>query len=92
MHTRIRNLNHTRVMQVEETQLYIENSDKTTSCLVEARFLSPFGWGVAKRIEKFGQSKFIENLQKSRSGMKFILERLRENGYRLHALRNAVPH
>lgn len=66
MTTRTKNLNHVRVMQIEETQIFKQNEqnpDWTTS-KTEARIISRFGWGMTGRIEGFGQSSFIANAAK----------------------------
>ncbi|CAO3678023.1 unnamed protein product [Rhizopus stolonifer] len=80
MTTRTKNLNHVRVMQIEETQIFKQseqNPDWTTS-KTEARIISRFGWGMTGRIEGFGQSSFIANAAKARKGMQHILQRIRE--------------
>ena len=38
----------------------------TTTQLTQARFLSRFGWGLTKRIEQFGASKFKANIERVR--------------------------
>jgi hypothetical protein len=66
MVTRTRNLNHVRIMQVEETQTITPhpvNRDMTT-VKTEARIISKFGWGMAQRIEMFGESNFSKNAAK----------------------------
>ncbi|KAI8973841.1 PRELI-like family-domain-containing protein [Pilobolus umbonatus] len=80
MITRTKNLNHVRIMQVEETQIFKQhesNSDITT-CKTEARIVSRFGWGLTGRIEGFGQSNFIANAAKARLGMTHILQLIRD--------------
>ncbi|KAG1444173.1 hypothetical protein G6F56_010407 [Rhizopus delemar] len=78
MITRTKNLNHVRVMQIEETQIFrFENLDRT-SCTTEARIISRFGWGMTSRIERFGKSSFIANAAKAQEGMQHILKRIRE--------------
>lgn len=66
MITRTRNLNHVRVMQIEETQIFKQHDQNPdwTSCKTEARIVSKFGWGMTGRIEGFGQSTFIANTAK----------------------------
>ncbi|KAF9971287.1 hypothetical protein BGZ73_005810 [Actinomortierella ambigua] len=81
MVTRTRNLNHARVMQVEETQtfsLHPENP-KWTQVKTEARIVSELRWGLTGRVEAFGINKFVDNSARARKGMKHILERLRQN-------------
>jgi len=91
MYTRTRNLDHTRVLQVEESQVYSANEqDERTNVVTEARIVSQFGWGVTNRIEKFAQSKFGEHVHTSREGMVFILQELRKNGWNGLRLRSAA--
>ncbi|KAF8936295.1 PRELI-like family-domain-containing protein [Dissophora ornata] len=81
MVTRTKNLNHVRVMQVEETQTFTvhpENS-KWTQVKTEARIISELRWGLTGRVESFGINKFMDNSAKARKGMAHILERLRHN-------------
>ena len=66
MITRTKNLNHVRVMQIEETQIFKQHEQNSdwTACKTEARIISRFGWGLTGRIEGFGQSTFIANAAK----------------------------
>jgi hypothetical protein len=66
MVTKTKNLNHVRIMQVEETQMFKqhEQNPEWTACKAEARIVSKFGWGMTSRIEGFGQSTFIANTAK----------------------------
>jgi len=76
---RTRNLDHVKVMQVEESVLFKETSDGKTLQTTEARILSRFGWGLAKRIESHGLAKFKTNVQRSREGVSLILGLLRQS-------------
>ncbi|KAG1316853.1 hypothetical protein G6F62_013238 [Rhizopus arrhizus] len=80
MITRTKNLNHVRVMQIEETQIFKQHEQNSdwTACKTEARIISRFGWGLTGRIEGFGQSTFIANAAKARKGMQHILQIIRE--------------
>ncbi|CEI99050.1 hypothetical protein RMCBS344292_13144 [Rhizopus microsporus] len=80
MITRTKNLNHVRVMQIEETQIFKQHDQNPdwTSCKTEARIISRFGWGLTSKIEGFGQSTFIANAAKARKGMQHILQRIRD--------------
>ncbi|KAI8388524.1 PRELI-like family-domain-containing protein [Radiomyces spectabilis] len=80
MTTRTKNLNHVRIMQVEETQTFRPNEQNPafTSCKTEARIISRFGWGMTNRIEAFGQGSFASNAAKARKGMHHILQTIRE--------------
>ncbi|KAI9311116.1 PRELI-like family-domain-containing protein [Dichotomocladium elegans] len=78
MVTRTKNLNHVRIMQVVETQIFKPNGEWSTTCKSEACIVSRFGWGLASKIEKFGQSSFAANASKARKGMRHILQIIRE--------------
>ncbi|KAI8372568.1 PRELI-like family-domain-containing protein [Choanephora cucurbitarum] len=80
MVTRTKNLNHVRIMQIVETQTFKqhETNPEWTVCKTEACIVSRFGWGMAGRIEGFGQSSFIANAAKARKGMQHILQMIRE--------------
>lgn len=65
MVTRTKNLNHVRIMQIEETQTFTASQNgESTSCKTEARIISKFGWGMTNKIEGFGQSSFAANASK----------------------------
>ncbi|KAI8061639.1 PRELI-like family-domain-containing protein [Gongronella butleri] len=91
MVTRTKNLNHVRIMQVEESQTFTTNGE-STSCKTEARIISRFGWGLTNRIEGFGQSSFAANASKARKGMRHILQMIREKqvGGRIPSLMHAT--
>ncbi|KAG0192952.1 hypothetical protein DFQ28_006984 [Apophysomyces sp. BC1034] len=80
MITRTKNLNHVRIMQIEETQIFKPHDQhpEWTSCKTEARIISRFGWGMTNKIEGFGQSNFAANAVKARKGMRHILQVIRE--------------
>jgi len=89
---RTKNLDHVKVMQVEETTELREVDGKTVQT-TQARFVSGFGWGLTKRIENHGLSKFKANIQKSREGVSLVLRLLRESQMQplaLGATSNAV--
>lgn len=81
MKTYTKNLDHTRIIQVEEYTTYHreENSSKTfvTS---EVKFSSGFQLGVKNKIEDWSRSKFDENIKKSRLGMAFVMQQLQNRG------------
>lgn len=69
MVTRTKNLNHVRIMQIVETQIFKPHAENPewTSCKSEACIVSRFGWGMASKIERFGQSSFAANAAKVNS-------------------------
>jgi len=73
-----RNLDHVKVMRVEEVTTLSQAEDGKTLQTNEARIVSRFGWGLAKTIENHGLAKFKTNLQRSREGLSHILNTLRQ--------------
>jgi len=73
-----RNLDHVKVMRVEEVTTLSQAEDGKTLQTNEARIVSRFGWGLAKAIENHGLAKFKTNLQRSREGLSHILSTLRQ--------------
>ncbi|RHZ47463.1 hypothetical protein Glove_579g17 [Diversispora epigaea] len=80
MITRTKNITHARVMQVEEWQTFRvdPNNREFTQVKTEAKFVSKFGWGLTEKLEGFGLKRFTDSSLKSRKGMSYILERIRE--------------
>ncbi|KAJ7275451.1 MSF1-domain-containing protein [Mycena haematopus] len=77
-----RNLDHVKVMQVEETVVFRSAPEGKTLQLTEASIRSGFGWGLTRRIETHGLNKFKANLQRSREGVSLVLELLRQSRLR----------
>lgn len=60
-----RNLDHVKVMQVHERTILTEAPDgQSTFQRTEAQFTSRFGWGLTRRIEQFGASRFKANIER----------------------------
>lgn len=76
---RTKNLDHVKVMQVEEWVMFNQTPEGKTLQTTEARILSGFGWGLTKRIESHGLSRFKANVQRSREGVSLILNLLRQS-------------
>jgi len=76
---RTKNLDHVKVMQVEEWVWFRQTAEGKTLQTTEARILSGFGWGLTKRIESHGLSRFKANVQRSREGVSVILNILRQS-------------
>ncbi|KAJ7462791.1 PRELI-like family-domain-containing protein [Mycena galericulata] len=74
-----RNLDHVKVMQVEESVVFRSTAEGKTLQLTEARILSGFGWGLTKRIETHGLNRFKANVQRSREGVSLIVQLLRQS-------------
>jgi hypothetical protein len=73
-----KNLDHVKVMRVEERVTLQETDDGKTLHRTEARFLSNFGWGLTKRIESHSLARFKANVQRSREGVSLILSLIRQ--------------
>ncbi|TFK36805.1 MSF1-domain-containing protein [Crucibulum laeve] len=79
VHCRTRNLDHVKVMQVEESVSFCQTPEGKTLQHTEARIVSGFGWGLTKRIENHGLTRFKANVQRSREGVSLILSLLRQS-------------
>ncbi|KAI9184586.1 hypothetical protein H9P43_003641 [Blastocladiella emersonii ATCC 22665] len=79
MVTRTRNMDHRRFLFIEETQEVVPHPDKpgATLLITTARISSNLGWGLTARLEKFGISKFAENMTRSRQGLLHVLASVR---------------
>ncbi|KAJ7804876.1 PRELI-like family-domain-containing protein [Mycena leptocephala] len=84
-----KNLDHVKVMQVEETVYFRSAPEGKTLQLTEARIGSGFGWGLTRRIETHGLNKFKANLQRSREGVSLVVQLLRQS--RLHPMTLGGP-
>ncbi|KAF8349799.1 PRELI-like family-domain-containing protein [Amanita rubescens] len=76
---RTKNLDHVKVMQVEESILFHQTPEGKTQQITEARIRSGIGWGLTKRIENYGLNRFKANMQRSREGVSLILDLLRQS-------------
>ncbi|PIL29663.1 hypothetical protein GSI_08300 [Ganoderma sinense ZZ0214-1] len=74
-----KNLDHVKVMRVEEHIHIRQAEDGKTLQTTEAKFVSGFGWGLTKKIENYGLAKFKSNLQRSREGFFVILDLIRQS-------------
>jgi len=83
MSCRTRNLDHVKVMQVQEDVILREADDDKTYQKTTASIVSNFGWGLTKKIEMYGITKFKANLERSRQGVVTVLSALRESRQRL---------
>jgi len=79
------NLDHVKILSVRESVVLKEGSHSgTTAQITEARVVSKFGWGLARRIERYGHEKFQRNIERSRAGISLVLSLLHQS--RLQAL------
>lgn len=83
--TYTRNLDHTRIIQVEEFTTYrYDNDEGITKVESKVKFSSGFNIGIRNNIEEWSHRKFNENIKKSRLGMTFVMEKLEEKRKMLH--------
>jgi len=88
---RTKNLDHVKVMKVEEWVTLRQTPEGKTLQTTEARILSGFGWGLAKKIESHGLTRFKANVQRSREGVSLILSLLRQSRLQPMTLGGAEP-
>ncbi|KDQ54857.1 hypothetical protein JAAARDRAFT_37970 [Jaapia argillacea MUCL 33604] len=74
-----RNLDHVKVMSAQESVVLKPTEDGKTLQRTDVSIVSGFGWGLTKRIESYGLAKFKSNIQRSREGLKTILELVRHS-------------
>ncbi|SCU99385.1 LAFA_0G23750g1_1 [Lachancea sp. 'fantastica'] len=80
LRTYTRNLDHTRIIQVEEFTIYKYDSvTGKTQASSSVKFSSGFNLAVRSRIEQWSHAKFDENIQRSRMGMAFVMEKLKQH-------------
>ncbi|CAG57838.1 uncharacterized protein GVI51_A03949 [Nakaseomyces glabratus] len=79
METFTKNLDHTRIMQVEEYSTYDYNFEtRKTSVVSRVKFSSGFTTGLRERLENWSRSIFDENVKYSRQGMLFVMKKIEE--------------
>ncbi|CAL1696317.1 unnamed protein product [Somion occarium] len=74
-----KNLDHVKIMRVEEHITLRQTDDNRTLQTTEAKFISGFGWGLTKRIENHGLARFKSHVQRSREGLAVILSLIRQS-------------
>lgn len=74
-----KNLDHVKILSARESVVLKPNQDGKTIQRTDVSIVSGFGWGLTQRIEQFGLQKFKSNLQKSREGLKAIVELTRQS-------------
>ncbi|PVU91277.1 hypothetical protein BB559_004200 [Furculomyces boomerangus] len=83
LETKQRNITHTRLLVVEDSlkitsEIDQINKEFVTSCNSEGRMFSKFGYGLGSRIEGFSLKRIKENFNKSRKGLTYAIEVLKE--------------
>ncbi|GAA5870993.1 hypothetical protein JCM16303_001654 [Sporobolomyces ruberrimus] len=75
LRTRSRNLDHTKILQVEEFQVFTQSSRDSlaTDSLTYSRITSDLDfWLLRDRVEKYGLSKLPKSISKARLGLNLI--------------------
>ncbi|GAA5955516.1 hypothetical protein JCM3765_006801 [Sporobolomyces pararoseus] len=75
LRTRSRNLDHTKIMQVEEFQVFTQSRDNSlaTDSMTYSRITSDLDfWLLRDRVEKFGLAKLPKSISKARLGLNLI--------------------
>lgn len=85
-----RNLDHVKVMRVEETQTFRQLDTGKTLQVTEASIVSRFGWGLTKQIESHGIARFKRNVQRSREGVSVILDLIRQARLQMGLSRGSI--
>ncbi|KAJ1921918.1 hypothetical protein H4219_000264 [Mycoemilia scoparia] len=79
--TTTKNITHTRLLKVVECQTLKACPDDAANRTIgynETRIISNLGYGLSSRIESFSLTRFHDNITKSRNGLLYVLEVLRE--------------
>ncbi|SCU81496.1 LAME_0B07360g1_1 [Lachancea meyersii CBS 8951] len=80
LRTYTRNLDHTRIIQVEEFTTYrFDSTTEKTQASSSVKFSSGFNATIRSRIEQWSHARFDENIQRSRLGMAFVMEKLKRH-------------
>ncbi|TFK57639.1 MSF1-domain-containing protein [Heliocybe sulcata] len=74
-----RNLDHVKILSARESVLLHSAPNGQTLQRTDVNVVSNFGWGLTQRIEQFGFQRFKSNVQKSREGLKLIVELTRQS-------------
>lgn len=74
-----RNIDHVRLLQVEEYTTYEYNEiEKHTVVNSKVKFTSGFHVGIRNKIEKMSLSRFEAGVEKSRQGMALVMKKVEE--------------
>ncbi|ODQ78327.1 hypothetical protein BABINDRAFT_9531 [Babjeviella inositovora NRRL Y-12698] len=79
MTTYTRNLDHKKIIIIEEFTHYSTNADGFTDVQSSVKFSSGINkFGIKNKLESWGHSKMQENLRGSREGLKFVMLKVNE--------------
>ncbi|KAH3680500.1 hypothetical protein WICMUC_000288 [Wickerhamomyces mucosus] len=75
-----RNLDHTRIIRIEEYTNYKSIDDNMTRVNYRVKFSSGFQKkiGINSKIEDWSHSKFIENISNTKNGMSYVMKKCQE--------------
>lgn len=77
LHSYTRNLDHTRIITVEEYSDYrFDSTSGITSLDSRVKFTSAFRMGIKNRIEEWSHRKFDEHIKLSRQGLTFVMDQI----------------
>ena len=83
LHQFNKNIDHVRVLQVEEYTTYqYDSANSNTVVNTKVKFTSGFHMGIRNKIEKMSLSRFEAGVEKSRLGMALVMKRVEENAKR----------
>ena len=75
------NINHTRLMVVEERCVYRVNSDNSSWTEIRREaWVSSSLFGVSRAVQEFGLTRFKSNVTKTMKGFEYILAKLQGEG------------
>lgn len=78
MQTYTRNLDHTRVLVIEELTTYRANASGATDVKLSVRVTCGFNrFGIRERLEKWTLSTMTANLKRSRDGLVFVMDQVK---------------
>jgi len=86
-----KNLDHVKVMRIEERITLRQTEDNQTVQQTDAVFVSKFGWGLTKRIESHSLNRFKAHVARSREGLSVILNLVRQSRMQPMTLGGPVP-
>lgn len=84
METYTRNIDHTKIIKVEEYTTYkYDELNKNTVVESRVKFCSGFELGIKNKVEHWSRNKFEESVKRSREGMSFVMKKFEEKNKRI---------
>ncbi|CCH44192.1 hypothetical protein BN7_3751 [Wickerhamomyces ciferrii] len=80
MQSYTRNLDHTKIIRVEEYTTYESSpsSEDKTDVIYNVKFSSGFKNVIKDRIESYSHTKFQENIKNTKMGMSYVMQKCHE--------------